>query len=203
MSNLAVAFMDVGQLVSAIRILERSVEAKRTKLGANDPDTIVSLNDLAVPFQEDGQLDRAIQIFDQILTVRRVNLDKDHPDTLSSMNSLAVAYLDAGEPDKAVAGHEQTLKVFQTNIFREVDSRADLRSESLDTDFCNSYAHFARVSPMRLQCAPTPRAIVNPGKTPQIKFNPTSAQRQSDGRRAGLKLRSPQGGVGSSPTFGN
>ena len=40
------------------------------------------------------------------------------------------------------------------------------------------------------------------GKTPEINVNPTSAQCQTDGRRAGLKIRSPQEGVGSSPTFG-
>ena len=34
-----------------------------------------------------------------------------------------------------------------------------------------------------------------------IHVNPTSSQHQADGRRAGLKIRSSQEGVGSSPTF--
>jgi hypothetical protein len=44
--------------------------------------------------------------------------------------------------------------------------------------------------------------IVNPCKFPEIYVKSISAQCQSNGRRAGLKIRSPQGGVGSSPNFG-
>ena len=43
--------------------------------------------------------------------------------------------------------------------------------------------------------------IVNPCKIPENYVIPVSAQRQTDGRRAGLKIRSSQEGVGSSPTF--
>jgi hypothetical protein len=35
----------------------------------------------------------------------------------------------------------------------------------------------------------TPRAIVELGKTPEIYVNPALAQRQADGRRAGLRIR--------------
>ena len=48
----------------------------------------------------------------------------------------------------------------------------------------------------------TAGAIVNPCKIPENYVNPISAQHQTDGRRAGLKIRSSQEGVGSSPTFG-
>ena len=48
----------------------------------------------------------------------------------------------------------------------------------------------------------TAGVIVNLCKIPEIYVNPISAQRQTDGRRAGLKIRSSQEGVGSSPTFG-
>ena len=44
--------------------------------------------------------------------------------------------------------------------------------------------------------------IVDPCKIPENYANSISAQRQTDGRRAGLKIRSSQEGVGSSPTFG-
>ena len=52
-----------------------------------------------------------------------------------------------------------------------------------------TFAPSARASPTRLQYDPTPWAIVNLGKIPEIKVNPMSAQRQADGRRAGLKIR--------------
>ena len=44
--------------------------------------------------------------------------------------------------------------------------------------------------------------IVSLCEIPEIHVNPTSAQYQADGRRTGLKIRSSQEGVGSSPTFG-
>ena len=47
---------------------------------------------------------------------------------------------------------------------------------------------------MRLQCDPTPWAIVDDGKTLEIHVNPTSAQCHADGRRAGLKIRFSQKG---------
>ena len=46
------------------------------------------------------------------------------------------------------------------------------------------------------------RGIVKPCRVPEQCVNSTSAQYQSNGRRAGLKIRSSQEGVGSSPTFG-
>ncbi len=49
----------------------------------------------------------------------------------------------------------------------------------------------------------TAGAIVNPRKNPEIYVNSVSAQYQTNGRRAGLKIRSSQGDVGSSPTFGS
>ncbi len=43
---------------------------------------------------------------------------------------------------------------------------------------------------------------VNPREIPEIYVNSTSAQHQTDGRRAGLKIRWGNTRVGSSPTFG-
>ena len=49
----------------------------------------------------------------------------------------------------------------------------------------------------------TAGVIVNPCKIPENYVKSISAQRQTDGRRTGLKIRSSQEGVGSSPTFGS
>jgi hypothetical protein len=45
-----------------------------------------------------------------------------------------------------------------------------------------------------------PRTVIVLGKIAEIFRNPISAQRQADGRRAGLKIRSSQEGVDSFPT---
>jgi hypothetical protein len=46
-----------------------------------------------------------------------------------------------------------------------------------------------------------PGTVIVFGKIAEIYPNPISAQRQAGGRRAGLKIRSSQKGVDSSPTF--
>ena len=48
----------------------------------------------------------------------------------------------------------------------------------------------------------TAGVIVTPCEIPEIYVIPTSSQRQTDGRRAGLKIRRGNTRVGSSPTFG-
>ncbi len=48
----------------------------------------------------------------------------------------------------------------------------------------------------------TAGVTVNPCKIPENYVNPISRQRQTNGSRAGLKIRSAQEGVGSSLTFG-
>ena len=64
--------------------------------------------------------------------------------------------------------------------------------------FCTCWPYQPNATTMRT----TAGVIVNPCKIPEIYVNPISAQYQTDGRRAGLKIRSSQEGVGSSPTFG-
>jgi hypothetical protein len=58
------------------------------------------------------------------------------------------------------------------------------------------------VSPMRLQCYRQKRGDVTACQKSILTVSPTCFQRHADGRRAGLKARSSQEGVGSSSTFG-
>jgi hypothetical protein len=65
--------------------------------------------------------------------------------------------------------------------------------------FCRRYPCQPNATTMRT----TAGAMVKPCKIPENYVKSMSAQRQTDGRRAGLKIRSSQEGVGSSPTFGS
>jgi hypothetical protein len=64
--------------------------------------------------------------------------------------------------------------------------------------FCTYWSCQPNAATMRS----TPRVIVDLGKIPEICVIPVLAQSQANGRRAGLKIRSSQRGVGLSPTFG-
>ena len=63
--------------------------------------------------------------------------------------------------------------------------------------------NIGNVSPTWLQCCWQKSGDVTACHTSNLTVNPTCFQRHADGRRAGLKIRSSQEGVGSSPTFGN
>jgi hypothetical protein len=58
------------------------------------------------------------------------------------------------------------------------------------------------VIPMRPQCSWQKSGDVTACPTSNLTVSPTCFQCHADGRRAGLKIRSSQEGVGSSPTFG-
>jgi hypothetical protein len=55
---------------------------------------------------------------------------------------------------------------------------------------------------MRLQCTGVKPVTFSLSKTSSSYVTPTCFQCHAHGRRAGLKIRSAQEGVGSSPTFG-
>ena len=65
--------------------------------------------------------------------------------------------------------------------------------------FCTHCPRQPNATTMRTRAG----VIVNPCKIPENYVKSISAQCQTDGRRAGLKIRSSQEGVGSSPTFGS
>jgi hypothetical protein len=55
--------------------------------------------------------------------------------------------------------------------------------------FCNFSAHISRASPARLRCDRLRGPSSDLGKTPEINVNPASAQHQTGGGRAGLKIQ--------------
>jgi hypothetical protein len=81
-------------------------------------------------------------------------------------------------------------------------ARWSAASRSLDYSVLQFFCTHCPCQPNATTMRTLAGAIVNPCKIPENYAKSISAQRQTDGRRAGLKIRSPQEGVGSSPTFG-
>jgi serine/threonine-protein kinase len=110
MNNLAIAYVDAGQLERAVPLLEQVLKGQRATLGDDHPDTLISMNNLAVAYFNASQLNRAIPLLEQVLKAERAKLGDDHPDTLSVMNNLAEAYDLARQLDRAIPLFEQALK---------------------------------------------------------------------------------------------
>jgi len=115
-NRLGLTLLHLGQAPAAIELLRAAVEVRKEKLGADDPDTITSMNNLALGYDDAGKLDKALPLFEETLRLQKAKLGADHPDTLLSMNNLAMGYLAAGKLDKAVPLLEVTLKLTQARF---------------------------------------------------------------------------------------
>ena len=78
-------------------LLTEVLEARERTLGAEHPNTLVSVNNLAICLQAMGQLKDAEALYRRALEARERTLGAEHPSTLASINSLAVCCLDMGQ----------------------------------------------------------------------------------------------------------
>jgi tetratricopeptide (TPR) repeat protein len=101
---------DQGDLPRAIDQLRRTYESNRRLQGADDPNTMISLNNLALAHEGAGHLQQAIELHEQNLEDRLRILGPDHPNTLTSRNNLGYAYRVAGDLDRALPLLEQNLE---------------------------------------------------------------------------------------------
>jgi tetratricopeptide (TPR) repeat protein len=88
----------------------------KTRLGADHPDTLQSMNNLAMSYSKNGQRDKALPLLEQTLQLRKARLGDDHPDTLQSMNNLALTYNENGQTAKAMPLLEETFQLRKSKL---------------------------------------------------------------------------------------
>ncbi len=110
-NTLGSSLLGLGDADQAIHLLEKASETRKTKLGADHPDTLKSMNDLAVGYLNGGKPDLALPIFEEILKLRKANLGADHSATLTSMGNLAAGYNVVGNRDLSLPLMEETLRL--------------------------------------------------------------------------------------------
>ena len=60
------------------------IETYKTKLGADHPDTLTSMNNLAFIWKGQGQDEQAFKLIEECIALQTRILGTNHPDTLSS-----------------------------------------------------------------------------------------------------------------------
>ncbi|KAF2263124.1 hypothetical protein CC78DRAFT_560967 [Lojkania enalia] len=78
------------------------MEARKSKLGVDHPDTLTSMGNLASTYRNQGRWDEAELLEVQVMETRKSKLGVDHPDTLTSINNLALTFKGRGEEEKAI-----------------------------------------------------------------------------------------------------
>ncbi len=73
--------MESGRWEEAEKLDVQVMETRKTKLGADHPDTLTSMANLASTFWNQGRWEEAEKLFVQVMETRKTKLGADHPDT--------------------------------------------------------------------------------------------------------------------------
>ena len=72
-----------------MKLREETLTIQKAKLGADHPDTLLSMNNLANSYADVGRHADALKLFQETLALRKGKLGPNHPDTLTSMWGVA------------------------------------------------------------------------------------------------------------------
>ncbi|RYP74071.1 hypothetical protein DL771_003260 [Monosporascus sp. 5C6A] len=92
------------------------MEIRRTKLGADHPDTLMIMGNLASTYSGQGRWEEAEKLEVQVMETRRTKLGADHPDTLMIMGNLASTYNDQGRWEEAEKLGVQVMEISKTKF---------------------------------------------------------------------------------------
>ena len=85
-------FRACGRYQEAADLEEQIVVRSQMLLGAEHPDTLVSMTNLGIAYNHLGLLDKAVKLQIQTLEMYQKKWGAEHPGTLMSINSLAITY---------------------------------------------------------------------------------------------------------------
>ncbi|KAE9369693.1 hypothetical protein N431DRAFT_547106 [Stipitochalara longipes BDJ] len=108
---LAKFFDDLGLHNKAERLELQVLETRERVLGAEHPDTLLSMGNLASTYWDQGRWEEAEALEVEVLETSKRVLGAEHPDTLTSMNNLASTYWDQGWWEKAESLQVETLEM--------------------------------------------------------------------------------------------
>jgi eukaryotic-like serine/threonine-protein kinase len=115
-ATLAVTFGNLGEATIAVDQAERARTLYRQHLGANHPDTLVSMSALALCYAGSGRQTDALKLYEETLPLMKAKLGPDDPKTLGTMNNLALSYGTLGRPADALKLQEETLALRKAKL---------------------------------------------------------------------------------------
>ncbi len=103
----------IGDYSGARPHYERALAINEQVLGAEHPDTTVSLNNLGSLLQFQGDLAAARRYFERALAIREKVLGAEHPDTARSLNNLGFLLQNQGDLAAAWTYYERALAIWE------------------------------------------------------------------------------------------
>lgn len=111
MSVMGNVYKSLGLYGRAQSLLDRSVDTRRRIFGANDPQTLSSMDDLAWTLDRESRFAEAEKLQRETLELRRRRLGPEHPDTLQSIMHLADTLGFEGRYAEAEKLHREALRL--------------------------------------------------------------------------------------------
>jgi tetratricopeptide (TPR) repeat protein len=115
-TNFAFVLSENGYWKEAEKLEVDVMETRARVLGAEHPETLVSMMNLASTYSSMGWLKKALDLEAKVVEARRRVLGAEHPETLLSMGNLAATYWRQGQYKEAeelqVDGLEATKRMF-------------------------------------------------------------------------------------------
>jgi tetratricopeptide (TPR) repeat protein len=109
-------YYDEGRWEEAAKLQVQVMETSKTKLGADHPDTLKSMNNLASTYMEQGRWLEAEKLNIQVMETSKTKLGPDHPGTLTSMHNLASIYTEQGRWLEAEKLNIQVMEIRKTKL---------------------------------------------------------------------------------------
>ncbi|KAM6493295.1 hypothetical protein JOM56_011429 [Amanita muscaria] len=112
----ALVFDKVGDLVLSEKMWIEISSARKTKLGADHPDTISATGNLALTYLNQGKWKVAKSLQVQVMEASKEKLGALHPATLTAMGNLALTYWNQGKWKEAESLQVQVMKVMTDKL---------------------------------------------------------------------------------------
>ncbi|KAJ5651966.1 hypothetical protein N7507_009392 [Penicillium longicatenatum] len=129
---LAIAYRNQGRLEEAKQLGVQVMEARKSKLGEDHPDTLTSIANLASTYWNQGRWEEAEQLFVQVVETSKSKLGEDHPNTLTSIANLAWTYWNQGQWKEAEQLFMQVMEARKSKLGEDhpdtLNSMANLAS---------------------------------------------------------------------------
>ena len=84
----ASTYRNQGRWKEAEELEVQVMEARKTVLGKEHPDTLIVMNNLAITFKRQGRDEEAFVLMEDCTRIKNRVLGPDHPSTISSQNTL-------------------------------------------------------------------------------------------------------------------
>lgn len=110
-TNFTYCYRQADRKAEALELMDRIVEAYKSTLSEEHPDTLSSMRKLAIHYSEAGRRTEALELTKRVVKIYERTLGREHPATLRSLKNLAIRYSQVDQRKEALELTEQVVEL--------------------------------------------------------------------------------------------